>query len=67
MKPGRIRGLDSRATAAASAGRSRGCVPGRNVGLGCALRHQRPRQWPRQAPPAALPGLGNKAAAASVG
>ena len=46
LRPGRIRGLDSRATATTSAGRSRVCGPDRDVGPGGALRRQRPRDPP---------------------
>lgn len=65
MRPDGIQGLDSGIGAAASAGRPRDGCPDRNEGPVCAPRRQ--RRWARQTPPPALPGLGNKATAASVG
>lgn len=66
MRPSQIRSLDCRARDAASGGKPRSGDPGRNVV---------PRDVPRRqaeavaetGPPPALPGLGNKAAVASVG
>lgn len=64
MKPDPISGLDSGVGAAASAGRSRGGCPGQNAGHTAAPRTEAVGE---AGPRPALPGLGNKAAAASVG
>lgn len=66
MRPSQIRSLDCRARAAASGGRLRGGGPGRNAGARVVPRRQA-EAVAETGPPPALPGLGNKAAVASVG